>query len=106
MPAADDPTAIGNLLIGLGYCSKDDIESALSEMEQRRVGETLVAMNVISAEQLDRALKLQRMKRRQMSPQEEQEFKHGQRSALISELGEMQTNAMAFCEKVNGGGGG
>lgn len=103
MPAADDPTSIGNILIELGFCEQHDIDVALDEIEQKRMGETLVAMDVIDADQLDRALKLQRLRRRQMSPREESEFRTGQRSALITELSELSANALAFASKFNGG---
>lgn len=102
MPAADDPTSIGNILIELGFCSKTDIETALEKFESQRMGEVLISMEVIDADQLDRALQLQRMKRRQMSPQEEREFAKRQRVALVTELSELQSNALAFAAKVNG----
>lgn len=112
MPASDDPNSLGNILISLRYCTQADVNEALAKMKEalaklkrEQLAETLIGMGAVTTDQVSRAMKLQRMKRRQMSPQEEQEFKHGQRSALISELSEMQTNALAFCDKVNGGGG-
>jgi hypothetical protein len=103
MDAAKDPNSIGNVLIKLGYCTQGDIDQAKQRMEELRMGETLVAMDVIDGAQLDHALKLQRMHREEMTPAEERAFAREQRQALVTELSEINGNAMAFVAKVNGG---
>lgn len=110
MPVSDDPNSLGNILISLRYCTREEVDTALAKMKEafaklrrEQLAETLVGMKAVTIEQVSRAMKLQRMKRRQMNPQEEREFARDQRSALITELSEMQVNALAFAEKVNGG---
>lgn len=102
MSPAKDPNSIGNVLIQLGYCGQADIDQALVAMRERRMGETLVELKVIDHNQLKRARDLQRMRKKEMTHEEERAFASQERSQLLAELSEFNQNALAFASKVNG----
>ena len=104
MPAADDPTSIGNILIELGCCTQKDIEQAVGIIDNpQRMGELLVKMRVISDPQLEWALIYQRLLRRQATVSDARAFERQQRAMLFTELGDANDFALALVDKIKNG---
>jgi hypothetical protein len=49
-------SSLGTLLVELGYCSRDEVESIAQDTAPTKLGQRLVAKGVITQEQLDQAL--------------------------------------------------
>jgi len=61
---SEDPNALGNLVIRLGYASKADVLVALAAQERRLpLGETMVGRGFLTAEQLEHTLHVQLVSR-------------------------------------------
>lgn len=57
-----DPTDLGNVLTGLGYASREDLQDALQSQESLEVllGKFLITRGLINETQLQEALQVQR----------------------------------------------
>lgn len=64
-----DPTSLGNLAVKLGYATKSQIMKALSDQEEQKplLGKVLIDQKVITGEQLDELLHLQKVSREKNS---------------------------------------
>lgn len=91
-----DPSNIGNVLIRLGYCTREDIERAKAEQErqrERRLGEHLIAMEVITEEQLQIALAKQNAER-------PGRLQHESVARTVSAVNKQQAQLRATAERV------
>ena len=105
MPAADDPTSIGNVLINLGFCQPNDIQRVLEIMTNpKRMGELLMEMEIITPPQLEWALIYQRLLRRQATVADAKAFAHKQRIMLCTELKAVRGRALALADKIKNSG--
>jgi hypothetical protein len=68
--ASDDPTALCNILLGLGWANQEKIKRALDTKGDRLIGGLLVEQKVITLDQLEDALLRQRMARGKISQKE------------------------------------
>ncbi len=79
--AMEDPTSLGNILVMLGWCTKDQIVAAVKRIEaayDNKIGRYLITEGIISEPQLEEALFRQRMERGQISRREEMVYHKGQ----------------------------
>jgi predicted ATPase len=105
MPAADDPTSIGNVLIELKCCTQEDVDRALKITNNSQcLGELLVKTRVISQPQLEWALIYQKLQRRQISVEDAKAFGREQRTMLFTELGDVNSLMLAVADKITNGG--
>jgi hypothetical protein len=69
--AERDASSLGNILVDLGYCSRDDINIIVNNPARSitsLLGERLVRADIITREQLEHALMRQRVLRGQEDP--------------------------------------
>jgi hypothetical protein len=62
----EDPTSLCNLLISLGWISRDVLSRAIDRKQDELIGQTLIEMKAITQEQLAEALHQQKVARKQI----------------------------------------
>lgn len=91
---SDDPTALCNLLVVIGWVSKDQIENALQRKCEKLIGQTLIEMHLITQEQLDEVLQQQQVLRHEITPKQATlatlERQSVQTSKLVQSLNEFK----------------
>lgn len=94
-------TFLGEILVKLGYCTKQQIEEAKSAMNgSRRLGESLVQLGYIRQCQLHEALTYQEVQRTQIDRTRAHAFVAEQRNSLIKDLRSLTSDIQALTIKI------
>ncbi|MHA1573297.1 MAG: hypothetical protein ACTSX8_04830 [Alphaproteobacteria bacterium] len=102
--AASDPLSFGNLAIELGFITPQDLREALAAQDQR-LGEVLIQINKITADQRDALVLEQRHRRGEKLKQDEirklerYKFRRGM-SALTDGFKEAATDARGMASAI------
>lgn len=114
--AAEDPTSLGNVVIKLGWCTKDQVAKVVQKIEEAydsRIGKFLLDEGLINEEQLQEALYHQRAMRGQVSRVEEMRFhREKQRKGLrtvckgLSEISELSHDIQTLARQAKAANGG
>lgn len=103
--AAEDPYALGNLAVELGYISPSTLEEAL-KIQKERLGDILVEMKALSREQLVELLFEQKIRRGGVPHGEVIAFESRKRRSRVRELGSVFESAAdhtsRFVAELNG----
>jgi hypothetical protein len=103
--ASRDITSLGNVLLDLGYCKKDELASAIEEQSESlpRLGELLITRGIITRDQLSHALLRQEVLRGKNDPSLLNQYGPCQRRQAIAEaakrLERIATSAQILAEK-------
>lgn len=97
--ADQDPTAIGRVLVTLGYCTATEVSAGLQQVNGASLGETLVSTGIVTKHQLAWALDYQRLERGETSPVE---VLRSHRKALVDDLGDLSRNTHATAARLHG----
>jgi len=108
--AEQDDSSLGNILVEMGFVTKDQLDEAVRIQKQKapKIGEILVEMKILTEQQLEEAILYQRVKRGEASFVEETKF-HGKRKRrlikeMTSELKQATEISKIVTAKITNGG--